>query len=157
MGDLGEHLARREVHEPLHEVETCAPNPSLVQFAQLGISDGAIDGGDAACLVTGRAQRIDQRAIVGAVAGGLDDDVLVEAQSIAQREELLLRGIRWRVLAFGRVRKHVARPEDVAMCIHRSRRDLERRCRGIRVIDEPPWRDLKTHTRAPSSSVSISV
>jgi hypothetical protein len=48
-------------------------------------------------------QRIDQRAVVGAVAGGLHDHVLVEAQVVAQREQLLLAGVARRVLALGRV------------------------------------------------------
>ena len=34
-------------------------------------------------------QRIDHRAVVGAVAGGLHDDVAREAEVVAQREQLL--------------------------------------------------------------------
>jgi len=37
----------------------------------------------------GVPQRIDQRAVVGAVARRLDDDVACEAEPVAQREQLL--------------------------------------------------------------------
>ena len=67
-------------------------------------------------------QRIDQRAVVGAVTGRLDDDVLVEAEMVAQREQLVLRGVARRVLALRRVGKLVAGPEDVAMRIDGARR-----------------------------------
>ena len=41
------------------------------------------------------AQRVDQRAVVRAVAGGLHDHVALEAQEIAQREQLFLRRVAW--------------------------------------------------------------
>ena len=63
----------------------------------------APDGGDAARLAAGRLERIDHRAVVGAVAGGLHDDVAREAEVVAQREQLLLARVAGRVLALGRV------------------------------------------------------
>ncbi len=105
MRDLVEHFTRREVHEPLHEVEPRAAHAGIVHVLQLRVGDAAIDGGDAARSVVRRTQRVHERPIVGAVAGGLHDHVLVEAETVAQREELFLRGVARRVFPLGRVRE----------------------------------------------------
>jgi hypothetical protein len=57
-------------------------------------------------------------AVVGAVAGRLHDHVLVEAEEVAQREQLVFRRVARRVLPLGRVRKLRAWTEDVAVRVH---------------------------------------
>ena len=61
------------------------------------------DGRHAARPAAGRLERIDERAIVAAVAGRLHDHVPGETEVIAQREQLLLRRVAGRVLPLGRV------------------------------------------------------
>jgi hypothetical protein len=51
---------------------------------QLGIADVSPDRRNAARLAIGMLERIDHRAVVGAVTGGLHDDVAREAEMIAQ-------------------------------------------------------------------------
>ena len=71
------------------------------------------------------AAGIDHRAVVGAVAGGLHDDVAREAEVIAQREQLRLAGVAGRVLSLGRVGELRARAEHVAVRVHRAGRRRE--------------------------------
>ena len=87
------------------------------------------DEGDALGLVVGRLERVDHRAIVLAVAGRLHDHVLVEAEEIAQREQLLLGRVAGRVFALrrvgklgspGRTRGSAHRPRPPAACISAS-------------------------------------
>src|SRR5215470_8770536 len=78
-----------------------------------------------------RFERIDHGAIVLGMARGLDDHVLVEAEEVAQREQLFLRRIARRVFALGRVRKFGLGAEHVAVRINRVRWRLESRLRWI--------------------------
>src|SRR5262249_26673212 len=72
-------------------------------------------------------ERVDQRAIVLGVAGRLHDHVLVEAEKVAQREQLFLGRVTGRVFALGRVGKFAFRPEHVAVRIDGARwRDVLR-------------------------------
>src|SRR5208282_1265353 len=80
---------------------------------------------------------VDHRAVVGAVAGRLNDDVAGKAQVIAEREELRLARVAGRVLALGRVREFGAGAEHVAMRIGAARRDPEARPAGAIVPVEP--------------------
>ena len=82
-------------------------------------------------------ERVDHRAVVGAVAGGLHDDVAREAEVVAQCEELRLAGVARRVLALGRERELRARAEHVAMRIDAARRRREARLRRTCVPIEP--------------------
>ena len=61
----------------------------------------------------------------------LHDHVLVEAEKIAQREQLFLRRVARRVFALRRIGKFRLRPEHMAMRIDRARRRLEFRLRRI--------------------------
>jgi hypothetical protein len=72
-------------------------------------------------------ERIDQRAIVGAMAGRLHDDIARKAEMIAQREQLRLRRIAWSIFALGRVWKLAARAEYVTVRVDAARRHLEAR------------------------------
>ena len=63
-----------------------ASHAGRMQFRKLGIRHAAFHGGDATRLAIGGLERIDHGAVVGTVAGGLDDHVLVEAQVVAQCE-----------------------------------------------------------------------
>ena len=126
-----EHVARREVDEPLDEVEARAPDAGRVHRLELGVGDVAIDRRDPASAAVRRQQGIDERAVVGAVAGRLDDDVLVEAQVIAKCEQQVLRRVARRVLALGRVGELVSGAEHVTVRVHRARRELERGNDGL--------------------------
>src|SRR5207244_11663875 len=89
--------------------------------------------------------RINQRAVTGAVAGGLHDDVPGEAEVVAQRVELLLRCVAGRVLALRRVGELRARSEHVTMRIHAAGRHLELRLRRSRVPVQPAGGFLEFH------------
>jgi hypothetical protein len=78
-------------------------------------------------------ERVDERTVVVAVAGRLHDDVALEPEVVAQREQLFLRGIAGRVLALGRIGEGIARPEYVAVRIHGPGRHRETRLRRVRV------------------------
>ena len=58
-----------------------------MQGLQFVVGDAALDGGDAARLAVRRDAGIDHRTVVGAMAGGLHDDVAREAKVVAQGEE----------------------------------------------------------------------
>ena len=94
----------------------------------------AIPAGPAA----GGADGVDHRPVVGAVAGGLDDDVAADSEVVAQREELLLARVAGRVLALGREGELVARPEDVAVGVDRAGRQRERGRGRTRMPVQPP-------------------
>ena len=82
-------------------------------------------------------EHVEQSGIVTPVARGLHDDVLVESEKVAQREELLAARVARSVFALGREGEDGSRSEDVAMGIHCSRWHCEGRLRGIRVPVEP--------------------
>ena len=118
--DLEQHLARREIHEPPDEVEAGAAHAGGVHGLELGVGDVAADRGHAACPIVGMGERIDQRAVVVAVAGRLDDDVALEAEEVAQREQFLFRRVARRVLALLRIRKRGRRTEHMAVRVDRA-------------------------------------
>ncbi len=132
-GDALEHVARREIDEALDEVEAHAFDAGRVHLLQLAVGDVFADHRDAARLVVGIDERVDQRGVVLAVAARLDDDVLVEAEIVAELKQLLLRRIDRRVFALGRIGEAARGTEDVAMRIDRARRNLEARLRRVRM------------------------
>ena len=95
----------------------------------------------------------DHGAVVGAVAGRLDDDVAVEAEEVAQREQLLLAGVDRRVLALRRVGEDVAGAEHVAVGVDRAGRRDVGRLAGVRVEREPVGvgRERGSHPQLQSS------
>ena len=93
-------------------------------------------------------QRVHERAIVVAVAGGLHDHVALETEEIAQGEELLLGRVARRVLPLRRVGKHGGRAEDVAVCVHGARRRRYRQA-------WTGWRGM-TDNRRPYRNLSVS-
>jgi hypothetical protein len=123
-GDAGQHVARREVDQPLEEIKAHAAHAGLVHPFQLVVGHLLADKGDALGPAVRCIERIDHGAVVLGVAGRLHDDVLVEAQKIAQREQLFLRRVARRVFALRRVGKFRLRTEHVAMRIDRARRRL---------------------------------
>ena len=137
MGDFVQHLARREVDQATHEVEARATHACLMHGAQLGIGHITADGCHTAGPATRVQQRIDQRPVVGAVAGGLHDHVALEAQKVAQRKQLILRRVARRVLALGRKRKLRGGAEHMAVRIDRARRHTPARLGRIRMKDQP--------------------
>jgi hypothetical protein len=109
------------------EVEAHAANAGGVQRLQLRIADAALHGGNAARSSACGAQRIDDGGIVRAMTCRLHDHVAREAEMIAQRKQLVLRGVARRVLALRRERKGVAGAEHVAVRIHRAFGQFEAR------------------------------
>ena len=87
---------RRDVDQALHEVEAHAAHAGVMQLAQVALSVTSRE-----TVATPRARPAelrsasDQRAIVGAMTGALHDHVALEAQEIAQRQELFLGRIAW--------------------------------------------------------------
>src|SRR5690606_11726107 len=87
------------------------------------------------------------------MAGGLHDDVSREAQKIAQREQLLRRGIARRIFPLRRIWKHRAGAEDMAMRVHRARWRLEARLRRIGMPVNPAFGFLKaSHPATPDGA-----
>ena len=82
-------------------------------------------------------QRIDESAIVRAMASRLHDHVLVKAEMVAQGKQLRPGGVARRVLALGRERKFRARPEYMAVRIDCACRQLEARLRRAGIPVEP--------------------
>jgi hypothetical protein len=92
---------------------------------------------DAARASFRRQQRVDDGAVVGAVAGRLHDYVALEPEQVAQLPEFLLRRVARRVLALGRIRKEASRAKHVTVRIDRARRHGEARPRRIRMEGQP--------------------
>jgi hypothetical protein len=104
---------------------------------QFGVRHITLDRGHAARLVVRMFQRIDQRPVVAAVAGGLHDHVFVKAQVVAQREQLVFRRVARRVFPLRRIGKLRARAEHMAVRIHRTGGQLEAGFAGPGVPVEP--------------------
>ena len=82
-GDLDQFVLRREVDQPLDEIEPDAAHTGLVKPLQFRVAHLAPDGRDAARLAPARTQGVDHGAVVGAVAGRLHDHVAGKAEMIA--------------------------------------------------------------------------
>ena len=130
-GDPRQHVAWREIDQPLKEIKPHAAHAGFIHPLQLGVGHLFADESDALGSAIGRFERVDHRAIVLGMGRGLHNHVLVEAEKIAQREQLFLRRVARRVFALRRVRKFVFRTEHMAMRINRARRRLELRLRRV--------------------------
>src|SRR5262249_24988899 len=117
--------------QTLDEVEAHAAHAGAVHGLELGVADLLADEGDAPRLVGGAFERVHHRPIVLAVARGLHDHVLVEAEKVAQREQLLLGSVARGVLALRRMGKAALRPEHGAVRIDRARRRPVLRLRRV--------------------------
>ena len=85
-GDLDQLVFRREVHEPLDEIEPHAAHASFMKPLELIVAHAPPHGRDAARLAAALKAGVNHRAIVGAVACRLDDDVAHKAEMIAKRK-----------------------------------------------------------------------
>ena len=83
LGDLLEFVLRREVDQPLDEIEPHPTHARLVQALQFRVGDVPPDGRDSARPAVARDERVDHGAIVGAVAGRLHDHVASKAETVA--------------------------------------------------------------------------
>ena len=124
-GDPLQHVARGEIDQALDEIKPHAANAGSVHAIELVVGHLFAHEGDALGPALRRFERVHHGAVVLAVAGGLDDHVLVEAEKVAQREQLFLRRIAGRVFALRRIGEFGLRPEHVAMRIDRAGRRLE--------------------------------
>ena len=138
-GDLIEFVPRREIDEALDEIEADAAHAGRMHRLKLGIADAALDGGDPARLASGMNERVDHRAVVGAVTRRLHDHVARDAEMVAQRVELMLRRIARRVFPLRRVRKLRARTEHMAMRVNGAGRQLEPGLGWTGIPIEPSW------------------
>ena len=84
--DAVEYVARGEIDQPFEEVETHATDAGRVHPFQFAVGHLFADEGNALGAPFGGFERIDHRPVVLAVAGRLNNHVLVEAKKIAQRE-----------------------------------------------------------------------
>lgn len=116
-----------------------------MERVQFLVGHRALDGRHAARLAVGAPKGIDQGAVIGAMAGGLDDDIALETEEVAQGEELLPRRVARRIFTLRREGEDIARPEDVAMGIDRAFRQLEFRLRGVGAPVEPVGVFFKSH------------
>ena len=98
-GGMAHRTVRQCVDQSLDEVEPHGPDPGPVHRLELGIRYVATDHSDAALQAARCLQRVDQRTIVGAVTGSLNDDVTLETEMRAQRPQRFLRRVTGRVLA----------------------------------------------------------
>ena len=129
--DALQHIGRREIDQALEEIEAHAAHAGFVHPLQLIVGHLLADKGDTLGAALGTVERIDHRAVVLGVAGRLDNDVVVEAEKVAQREQLLLRRVARCVFALRRVGKFALRAEDVTMRIDRAQRRFVFRFRRI--------------------------
>ena len=113
------------VDQPPDEVEPHAADPGLVELAQLGLADVAVDGRDPAGPALGGAHGVDHRPVVRAVARGLDDDVAADPRWSRRAKSCSLLASQGVYLRSGR-RGTVAGPEDVALRVDRAGRQRER-------------------------------
>ena len=104
---------------------------------QFFVGDIPPDGRDAARFAAARETRVDHRAVVGAVAGRLHNDVAGKAEVIAQGEQLRLARVAWRVLALGGIGEFGPRAEHVAMRVDAAGRQGEARLAGAVEPVEP--------------------
>jgi hypothetical protein len=125
-GDLHQLVLRREVDQPLDEVEAHAAHAGGVQACSSASVTLRLTVATPRALPFDCDAGVDHRAVVGAVAGGLHDHVAREAEVVAQREELLLAGVAGRVLALGREGEFGAGAEHVAVRVDAAGRQLER-------------------------------
>src|SRR6185312_3024323 len=95
-------------------------------------------------------ERVDHRAVVGAVTGRLHDHVAGEAEMIAEREQLRLAGVAGGVFALGRIREPGPRPEHMAMRVDSPRG--KRKARPAWAVEpvEPALRLLERSGHGPS-------
>ena len=135
--DLEQHFTRREISQTPDEVKARTAHTGSVHLLQLSIGHIAVDGSHTTGLVVGGLQRINQCAVVGAVAGRLHDHIFIEPQVVAQCKKLILAGIAGRVFAFRRVGEQVAGAKHVAVRIHCANRKFEGRFAGPGVPVEP--------------------
>src|SRR5262245_35638326 len=152
-GDAIEHLARGEIDQAPDEVEAQAAHTGAIHRLELGIGDLFSDEGDALGLARGARERIDQRAIVLGVARRLHDHVLVEAEKVAQREQLFLGCVARRVFALGRVGKFAFRTEHMAVRIDGARRRNVFRLRRIGMKRDIAW----THRHGACSFAALQI
>lgn len=89
VGNLQQFVLGCEVHQALDEVKAHAAHASGMQAFEFGVAHIALERDDAARAALGALQRIDQRAVVCAVAGCLHDHVARKAQAVAQRKQML--------------------------------------------------------------------
>ena len=140
LGDLFEFVHRREVDETLDEIEAHAAHAGLMQPLQFGVAHVAPDGRDSARSALAREQRVDHRAVVGAMTRRLHDDVAIEAETVAKREQLRLAGVARGVFALGRVRELGPRPKHMAMRVDGSAAEARSwACSAPRTSRASPW------------------
>ncbi len=137
LGDGGEVLLGRGVHQPPQEVEPYAAHARLVQVAQLLLGDVGADGGDAAGPAAGRAYGVEHGGVVRAVTGGLHQDVARDAQVVAEGEQIRLAAVAGGVLPLGREGELGLGSEDMAVRVDRAGRQGEPGPGGAVVPVEP--------------------
>jgi hypothetical protein len=79
----------RGATEVRNEVKPCSSDPHLVKLLNLTIGEGLIDHRNAGITTIATDDRIDHRAVIGAVAAGLDKDCTRESETLLQPLKLL--------------------------------------------------------------------
>ena len=130
-GDALHHVLGRRVDQPLDEVEAHALDARTIKRLEVVVREALVDERHPLGPAVRAFERIDQRPVIGVVAGRLHDDVLVEAEVVPECEQLFFRSVARGVFALRRERKRRLRPEHVAMRTDRAGRRLVRRLRRV--------------------------
>src|SRR5690606_40574817 len=80
LGDAKEYFLGCRIDEAFYEIETHGANARRIHLFELVVADILPHDGNAARKAARRFQRIDQRIVILAVAGGLHDDIAGEAE-----------------------------------------------------------------------------
>ena len=128
-GDAGhgavEQVEVRRAAEVGDEVEPGAADAGVVQLVQLGVAGAVVDHRHAGVAARVAAQGVEQGAVVGAVAAGLDEHGPRQPEPGVEPGEVVDAGVGRRVAAAGREREAVRGAEHVAVGVARARRGRE--------------------------------
>jgi hypothetical protein len=129
------HVERNDIPLALvvDEIETHAADAGFVERADLVRGNVRLDHRDAAQPLATPRQRIEQRAIVGAVDARLHQHRALDPEHAEQVQVVFQRRIRWRVDSLVCIGKALGGPANVRMGVAGARRQSRARRAGISV------------------------
>ena len=143
--DLKEFFFGGEIHQSFDEVKSDPAHASLMHVLEFFVGDRAPNGCHATGFATGAAQSVDHGSVVCTMAGRLDHHVTSKSKVVAQRKELILRRVAWRVFSLRSIGKRVTRSKNMAMRIYRPRRHFELGFGRAGIPVQPAFGLLKCH------------
>src|SRR5260370_25645396 len=103
--DTPENIHVRHAAEVLDEIEAHAANSALLQATVVVVGESLIDNGNPAITAAARSNRIEHRAVIGAMTARLNNYGSLNTERFMQGRQALLGSIRRCIGAIGRVRK----------------------------------------------------